>query len=585
MNKRKENLHTALRTHTCGELNRKDEGKSVTLIGWVNRKRDHGGLSFIDLRDRFGLTQIVVKPEEKDLMDIIPEIKSEYVITVSGLVKKRPPAMVNADLSTGEIEIEAKDIHIENPSLVPPFVIEEEVKALEELRLKFRYLDLRRRKMLHHFITRNNVIQSIKSFLSHHQFLEVETPILAKTTPEGARDFIVPSRMEKGKFYALAQSPQIYKQLLMVAGFDRYYQFAKCLRDEDMRGNRQPEHTQIDIEMSFVTEEDLYSLTEGMMKQVFLDTVGIEIPTPFPRITYSESMEKYGTDKPDMRIPLEILDYTEIAHRGSFKVFHDNPVIKGIKVKKSFSRKEIDSMEEVVKRSGAPGLLWLSRKDGYKGPFAKYFDNPDCFGLSDGEILFIVAGDDDLVRISLCELRKELGKKDIRETDFRFIWVTEFPLFEWNEEEKTWGATHHIFTMPIDQRLENLKKNPGSIIGRLYDLVINGEEIASGSIRNHRADIQRTLLKIAGFTDEQIDERFGYLLTALQYGAPPHGGIAPGIDRICMILEGLDNIRDVIAFPKTLTGKGLLEGTPSSVEKRQLDDLAIEIKKETPENP
>ncbi len=572
-------LNTALRTHTCGELCKIDEGKKVTLIGWVNRKRDHGGLSFIDLRDRYGLTQIVIHPEEEKAMETVPDIKSEYIISVSGTVRKRPSNMVNPDLVTGEIEVETENITIINPSLTPPFVIEEDVKALEELRLKYRYLDLRRRTMLNHFITRHAVIQSIRTFLSKRGFLEVETPILAKTTPEGARDFLVPSRMEKGKFYALAQSPQIYKQILMIAGFDRYYQFAKCLRDEDLRGNRQLEHTQIDIEMSFISEEDIYSLTEEMMKQLFLDVLKINISIPFQRIEYVDSIEKYGTDKPDMRIPLEISDITQIAKTGSFRVFNDSSIIKGIKITEIFSRKAIDELEKVVKKAGAPGLLWITRNDGYKGPFIKYFNDPDIFGLKEGETFLLIAGENDMVSSTLCELRKTIGKKFIRNDDYKLTWITKFPLFEWNEDENIWNATHHIFTMPLEEDLKKLTKEPGKVRGKLYDLVINGEEIASGSIRNHIPEIQKTLLKIADFSNEQIEARFGYLLNALQYGAPPHGGIAPGIDRICMVFEGLDSIRDVIAFPKTLTGKGLLEGTPSSVEKNQLDDLNIELKK------
>ncbi len=578
-----EKLETSLRTHTCGELDKSNEGKSVTLIGWVNRKRDHGGLSFVDLRDRYGITQIVIHPEQKKAKEIIPELKQEYVINVSGIVRKRPPEMVNPELSTGEIEVLANEINIINPSLTPPFVIEEDVKALEELKLKYRYLDLRRRKMLKHFITRHSIIQSLRSFLSRRGFLEIDTPILAKSTPEGARDFLVPSRLEKGKFYALAQSPQLYKQILMVAGFDRYYQFAKCLRDEDLRGNRQPEHSQIDIEMSFVNEEDIYSLTEEMFKQLFSDVLGIEIPIPFQRIEYFDAIEKFGTDKPDIRIPFEISDFTTIAKTGNFKIFNNTDCIKGIITKESFSRKGIDKLEEIVKKAGAPGLLWLEKRDEYKGPFVKYFKNLDVFGLKDGEMLFLIAGEHKIVSSSLCELRKELGKEYIKENDFQFTWVTNFPLFELNEEEKSWEPCHHIFTMPLEEDIDKLDTEPGKVRGKQYDLVINGEEIASGSIRNHNPEMQKKLLSIIGLKDKEIEERFGFLLNALKYGAPPHGGIAPGIDRLCMVIEGLDTIRDVIAFPKTLTGKGLLEGTPSTIDKHHLDELHLKIKKENKE--
>jgi len=578
------NLSTSLRTHTCGGLRKSDDAKEVRLIGWVNRERNHGGLIFIDLRDRYGLTQIVIHPEAKQVLSDIQDVRSEYVISVSGIVRKRPRDMVNPDLATGEIEVEAKTIQIINPSLTPPFVIEEDVKATEELRLKYRYLDLRRRRMLNHFVSRHNVIQTIRTFLSERDFLEIETPILAKSMPEGARDFLVPSRMEKGKFYALAQSPQLYKQLLMVAGFDRYYQFAKCLRDEDLRGDRQPEHTQIDIEMSFVNEEDIYSITEKMMKKVFFLSRGIEIKIPFPRIEFSEAIERYGTDKPDMRIPLEISDYTTIAQKGNFKVFNNSKTIKGIKIAETLSRKKKEELEETVKKTGAAGLLWLEKENEYKGPFIKYFQNPDVFGLSKGETLFLIAGDIKTITPAFSELRKVLGEKSSNKGEFKPIWVTNFPLFEWDDAGKGWTPSHHIFTMPLDADIEKLDAKPGEVRGKQYDLVINGTEIASGSIRNHNAEIQRKLLRIIGLNDREIEERFGFLLNALEYGAPPHGGIAPGIDRLCMLLEETDSIRDVIAFPKTLTGKGLLEGTPSYVEKNQLDDLRIETQKNEKEN-
>jgi aspartyl-tRNA synthetase len=580
-----EPFSTSLRTHTCGALTGKDAGKRVMLIGWVNRKRDHGGLSFIDLRDRFGTTQIVIHPEKKREMETVREIKNECVVSVSGTVQKRPTEMVNKEMKTGEIEVEADTLDMVNPSLTPPFVIEEAVKAQEELKLKYRYLDLRRRIMLHHLKTRHAITQSIREYLVEQGFLEIETPILAKATPEGARDFLVPSREEIGKFYALAQSPQMYKQILMVAGVDRYFQFAKCLRDEDMRGDRQPEHTQIDIEMSFVTEEDIYTLCEAMFQKLFRDILSIDIETPFPRITYRDAMEIYGCDRPDLRIPLIITDYTHAAKTGKFRVFNESMAIKGIKVNRSFSRKHIDELEMIAKKAGARGLLWIAYDEEYRGPFVKHFDDLSVFKMNKGDILFLIAGERKSILPPLSELRKELGKEYLQAGDYKCAWVTHFPLFEWNDETKSLDACHHIFTMPVDENLDALDENPGSALGRQYDIVINGVEIASGSIRNHDAEIQRKLLKMIGLNDTAIDARFGFLLNALQYGAPPHGGIAPGIDRICMILEGTDTIRDVIAFPKTLTKKGLLEETPSEVEQNQLDELHIEIKeKQTTES-
>ncbi len=579
MKKEKEELYrTSLRTHTCGSLTEKDVGKKVTLIGWVNRKRDHGGLSFIDLRDRYGITQIVVHPDKQTAMAIIPDIKSECVISVSGTVRNRPDEMVNKEMPTGTIEIEADTLEMVNPSLTPPFVIEEDVKAQEELKLKYRYLDLRRRTMLQHFVTRHRIAQSMRNYLNEKGFLEIETPLLAKATPEGARDFLVPSREEKGKFYALAQSPQLYKQILMVSGMDRYFQFARCLRDEDMRGDRQPEHTQIDIEMSFVTEEDIYALCEGMFRKLFHDIHGIDIEVPFPRITYHDAMEQYGCDRPDLRIPLTITNYTEPAKTGTFRVFNESTVIKGIKVKESFSRKQIDELESMAKNAGARGLLWIAYEDDYRGPFVKYFDDLSVFEMEKGDTIFLIAGEQQTVLAPLSELRKALGKHYLKQGDYKIAWVTHFPLFEWNEESDSWVACHHIFTMPVAETLKAIDADPAAVLGRQYDIVINGEEIASGSIRNHDAALQRRLLRMIGLDDRAIDARFGFLLNALRYGAPPHGGIAPGIDRICMILEGTDTIRDVIAFPKTLTKKGLLEETPSAVEQKQLDELHITIK-------
>jgi aspartyl-tRNA synthetase len=566
-----------LRDVSCGELRAKDSGRNVTIAGWVRKIRDHGEIIFIDLWDRYGITQIVFSPEDGALKERAKKLGLEWVIKVGGEVRKRPEEMVNPDIATGEIEVKATTLEVLNAAEVPPFVVQENLTAEKELRLKYRYLELRRSLALKGFILRHKLMQSAREFLNENNFLEVETPILAKSTPEGARDFLVSSRMNPGKFYSLAQSPQLYKQILMIAGFDRYYQFARCFRDEDMRGDRQLEHTQIDIEMAYPECEDIYELCEGLMSSMLEKGIGEKPSVPFPRMTYKEAMERYGTDKPDLRNPLVLNDYTKIAKSGNFGIFNQCEVTRGINIKRLFTRKEIGELEEVVKKAGAKGLLYIMNDGGkFRAPFEKYFENISGFGVKEGETLLLVSGKEKEVLVSLGVLRCELGNRyNLLDEGWRFLWVTDFPLFEWDEEENRWAPVHHIFTQAIGD-LRNIENDPGSVLGKLYDLVLNGVELGSGSIRNHNPDVQRRLLNVIGMTDEEADEKFGFLLTALSYGAPPHGGIALGFDRICRLLAGLSSITEVITFPKTLTGAGLMEESPSVVPKKDLKELKLE---------
>jgi len=569
-----------LRDVTCGELRAKDSGKNVTLAGWVRKIRDHGEIIFIDLWDRYGITQVVFSPDNSELREKAKKLGLEWVIRVKGKVEKRPKEMVNPEIETGEIELLVEEFEILNKSKVPPFVVKEDLTAEWELRLKYRYLDMRRNTVMNGFILRHKLIQKVREYLTIKGFLELETPILAKSTPEGARDFYVPSRLQPGNFYSLAQSPQLYKQILMVAGYDRYYQFARCFRDEDMRGDRQLEHTQIDIEMAYAECEDIYELGEGLMCYIVEKTLGERPSTPFPRMPYKESIEKYGTDKPDLRNPLVIKDYTDIAKSGEYGIFIKNEVTEGIKIKRLFSRKELNELEEFMKNAGAKGLLYIMNERGnFRTPIAKYFENLEDFGVSREETLFLISGKKKEVLEFLSALRIKLGKRyNLQSEDWRFLWVTNFPIFEWNDEDEIWTPSHHIFTQP-DGDLDNIEKNPGSVIGKLYDLVLNGVELGSGSIRNHDPEVQKRLFRVIGISDKEAEERFGFLLKALSYGAPPHGGIALGFDRICMLLAGLDSIAEVITFPKTLTGLGLMEGSPSPISSEDLKELKIDIKK------
>jgi aspartyl-tRNA synthetase len=603
------NFNELKRTHTCGELRKSDVGKTVILNGWVRKWRNHGGLLFIDLRDRYGITQLVFKPDlvdEKTMNEAI-HLRAEYVISVEGEVNERPEGMANKDMTTGEIEVIAKKMTILNESKTPPFEIEEETNAEEELRLKYRYLDLRRPPLQERIKIRHQATKAVRDYLDSQGFYEIETPLLIRSTPEGARDFIVPSRVNPGKFYALPQSPQLLKQILMISGFDKYFQIARCLRDEDLRADRQPEHSQIDMEMSFVTEEDVFSAVEGMMAYVFKKVLNVEIKTPFPRLKFKEVMERFGIDKPDTRFEMEIKDLTESVSGSEFKVFsetHKNQgVVCGINFKggAKLSRKEVDQLDEFAKKSGAKGLIFLARlSDGFKSPITKYVNPEELSSIGQalnqevGDIAFIGADQRKVVLESLGKLRLEIARKYnlIDKTKWNFLWVYEFPLFEYNPEEKRFDAMHNIVTMPYQEDVEKLdlgfKSNLPSdhpdhpwrnIRAHQYDLVLNGMEIASGGIRNHKRELQQKVLNVLGIDDQRAEKMFGFLLKALEYGAPPHGGIAPGLDRIVAWMTGSDSIREVIAFPKTTAAQSLMDSAPSEVDEKQLKELGIKIVK------
>ena len=600
-------METMKRTVTCGDLRGTDEGKNVILNGWIHRKRDHGGISFINLRDRYGLTQVVVDSDSPvALAELAADLKMEYCIAVEGTVRRRPDSMVNPEMPTGEVEVVAKQILVLSKSEVLPFMIDEVTKdgtpviPNEDLRLKFRYLDLRTAAMQHHLALRHKVTIAVRKYLDAHGFYELETPTFIKSTPEGARDYLVPSRLYPGQFYALPQSPQLYKQLLMVSGFDRYFQIARCYRDEDARGDRQPEFTQIDMEMSFVSRDDVLSMTEGMMAAVFKDTMGIELRTPFPRIAYDDAIEWYGSDKPELRFDMKMQDGTFLAECGSFQAFKDACTAGGtVKVlvvpgaAEAYSRKKIEELESTAKIYKARGLGWTKvtgteTSPALEGGIAKFFEGAAgkiCAELNahHGDLLLFVA---DAKKKTACTalgaVRTRLGK-DLNlcnPDEFAFAWIVDFPMFEWNEEENKWDTAHHMFTMPQEKYHATLESDPGSVKGDLYDLVLNGYELASGSIRIHDPDLQKRIFKIVGFDEAEGQKKFGFLTEAFKYGAPPHGGIAPGLDRLVMLMCKETSIKEVIAFPKNTFAQSPMDDCPSEVDQKQLDELHLIIKKD-----
>jgi aspartyl-tRNA synthetase len=580
------------RTATCGELDKGSIGKRVTLNGWVHRHRDHGGIRFIDLRDRYGLTQVVIDADAaEELKSAAGEVRFEFCVAVEGTVRPRPEDMVNPHLATGAVEIAAERLEILSRCTTLPFMIEETSDAREELRFKYRFLDLRSFSMQRKIALRNAVTYAAREYLQGRGFYEIETPTLIRSTPEGARDFLVPSRLHPGRFYALPQSPQIYKQLLMVSGFDRYFQIAHCFRDEDARGDRQIEHTQIDLEMSFVSKDDVFEVVEGMFGHIFRKAAGRELSLPFPRLAHDEAMNRYGSDKPDLRFALELQDFAPLARKGEFGIFREIAASGGT-VKAlvapgcgGFSRREIDELEEAARVYGAKGLAWMKLTDGgLEGGVSKFYspltaELRDALGAKPGDLVLMVGAEWRKACLSLGAVRNLLARKLelARPGEFALCWIVDFPLFEWNEEENKWDPSHHVFTMPQEQYLSDLEKDPGAVKGDLYDLVCNGTELASGSIRIHYPELQQRVFNIIGLPEEEAQRRFGFLLEAFQYGPPPHGGIAPGLDRLVMLLAGESSIREVIAFPKNTAGVSLMDDCPAPVDEKQLQELHIRV--------
>lgn len=581
-------MKTSLRTHTCNELKEKNLKKEVTLMGWVDTRRDHGGIIFIDLRDRYGITQVVFEPKNKELFKRANELRREDCISIKGKVRTRPKGMENKNISTGKIEILVSELGLINKSEIPPFEIDDRIEINEDLRLKYRYLDLRKNKIKNNLIFRSNLCKLIRDYMVGNKFIEVETPFLTKSTPEGARDYLVPSRVHPGKFFALPQSPQIFKQILMVAGFDRYFQIVRCFRDEDLRADRQPEFTQLDIEMSFITEEDIYELCEGLMKEVFSNLLNQKIKTPFRRMTFKEIMDKYGCDKPDLRFGLELVNVDGIVKKSNFDVFKRADLVKCLVLEKEVSRKDLDHWSGWAIRNGAKGLAWIKVENGkMEGSIIKYIGENiqkellKKLNIKMG-VIFFVADKEKIVNEVLGRLRKELAiKYELIKEGWEFLWVTEFPLLEYSEEEQRYVSVHHPFTSPYEEDLKYLDKDPGKVRSRGYDLVLNGVEVGGGSIRIHKKDIQDKMFKALGIGAEEAKLKFGFLLEALCFGAPIHGGIAFGVDRLCALLTGNESIREVIAFPKNKAAEDLMSGAPSSVDNKQLKELNIKLDLET----
>jgi aspartyl-tRNA synthetase len=589
-----------MRTQYCGELSSRNDGQEVVLCGWVHRRRDHGGVIFIDLRDREGLVQIVCDPDRAAVFERAEQVRSEYVLKVRGRVRLRPAGTLNPDLPTGEIEVLALDLEVLNASETPPIQLDEHgADASEELRLRYRYLDLRRPEMQTRLRTRSRITQTMRDFLDKQGFLDIETPILTKSTPEGARDYLVPSRTHPGEFFALPQSPQLFKQLLMMSGMDRYYQIARCFRDEDLRADRQPEFTQLDIEVSFMTEDELMGVMETMIRTLFRDVQGVDLPDPFPRLTYTEAMRRFGSDRPDLRVPLELIDIGDLMGGVDFKVFAEpaqDPDGRVVALRLpqggELSRKEIDSYTRFVGIYGAKGLAyvkvnaWAEKgREGLQSPILKFLPDTAVDAIMarteavDGDLIFFGADKTQVVNESMGALRVRLGQdRGLLAEGWHPVWVVDFPMFERDANSERWVALHHPFTAPKDEHVDRLESDPGACLSRAYDMVLNGTEIGGGSIRIHRDTVQRRVFRLLNISDEQAEDRFGFLLKALQFGCPPHGGIAFGLDRLVMLMTGASSIRDVMAFPKTQSAACLLTDAPSPVDENQLKELALRIR-------